>query len=140
MMSLNINSNLALAVEHPLHPVLVGAGTVVSAPEHLLKRHLHLATLRERLEQPLRLTARVRLEVDVDIVPIFDCEAHRLRRVGAHEHMTAENGERNMHHQILVALRQFRTIRRRRDLAHAMDTSDELSAEDRPVKIERRFR
>jgi len=80
------------AIEHPSHAKTIFETAPVGAPEHVLERHLNLAALSEGGEQAIRFGASVGFEIDIDVVALVQLEAHRIRRIGAHDHMTAQDG------------------------------------------------
>src|SRR5690606_16031444 len=61
----------------------------------------------------------------------------RRRNIGAHQQMSAENGERDVHDVSLLFFRDRGSTLHRRDVAHAHELALKLGAEDSLVEIER---
>lgn len=128
-----------LAIHHPPDPELVGARSVVRSPEHVLERHVDASSLRQSGKQPVGFAAAIGMERDVEIVSGFYFEPHGFRRVGAHEFMSAENRQTDVHYEVLVPVRKRRHVRRRRNVAEPRDRSFEFASEYRTVKLEGGF-
>src|SRR5215211_4191792 len=107
------------AVEHPSDAELVDQDTEVAAPEHRLQWHVGLAALSERREQLVGLRPRIGLEVDRDRVPLGEREAHRLGSVGAHQHVTGQDRELDVHDEVPVRVGKWRLAGLLRDVAEA---------------------
>src|SRR6478752_7661283 len=130
------DSGLAGAVDHPVDAEPVGDTAEIVTPEHFHQRHGDLAAGRKTLEQAVRIGTRIRLQVDVHVVALDQLEAHRIRRIGGHQLVSTQDGQRHVEHQLLVRLRHGWLAGLRGHLAHASDTADELAPEYGPVEQE----
>ena len=88
-------------------------------------------------ETAFREDSGVRIEADVDVVPLVELKPHRLRGIRPHEQVAAEDRQLHIHDQLLVVVAHRRLALLHRNIAKASDSSDELSAEDGLVEVER---
>src|SRR3954453_18462953 len=91
------SGRLLCTVEHPPDAVPVERATPVT-PRHLHHARAVGTTLAQRSIEAVRLLAGVRIQVDRDVVADLQF-AHRLEHVGAHQHVSGEDGELDVRDQ-----------------------------------------